>query len=152
MIQRKQTLFLLIACILNAVCLCLPVAQFVPGGMGVSQSMTNLWVSLSDGSRDFSPWPLFALLIVSTAVSLCTIFLYKNRMLQSRLCLLVILLLVAWVAVYGALTVMLAGDMSCQYRFSFAAVLPVVSLILVFMARRGVIADEKLVRSMDRIR
>ncbi len=152
MIQRKQTLFLLLACILNAVCLCLPIAQFVPEGMGVSHSMTNLWLSLSDGSCDFSPWPLFALLIVATAVSLCNIFLYKNRVLQSRICMFVILLLVAWIAVYGAMAFILAEDTASKFQFSFAAVLPVVSLILVFMARSGIIADEKLVRSMDRIR
>ena len=37
-----------------------------------------------------------------------------------------------------------------QYQLSF--VLPLIAMILTFMADRGIQADEKLVRSMDRLR
>ena len=44
MIQRKQTLYLLLALIITVICLCLPVATLVPQGMGVDMPMYNLWV------------------------------------------------------------------------------------------------------------
>ena len=39
-----------------------------------------------------------------------------------------------------------------NFHLDFPAALPAVSAILCFMARKGVLADEKLVRAADRIR
>ena len=64
MIQRKQTLFILIALILSLVCLCLPIASFSAEGMGVPSQMYNLWILSDGGVRDFAPWPLFVLLLL----------------------------------------------------------------------------------------
>ena len=152
MIQRKQTLFLLLAFILNAVCLCLPVATLVPEGMGVDQPMTNLWIVASDGPRDFTPWPLFALLIVGTALALIAIFLFRNRHLQAMLCMIGALLMLSWLIVYVYFALTMGEDRSCSFRLSFVAVIPVISFVLFLLARRGILADEALVRSMDRIR
>ena len=38
------------------------------------------------------------------------------------------------------------------FRLSLTSSLPIVSLILYWLARRGIISDEKLVRAADRIR
>lgn len=152
MIQRKQTLFLLLAFILNVVCLCLPVAWLIPEGMGVAQPMTNLWVQLAEGTRDFTPWPLFALLMVATPLAFIAIFLFKNRGLQSMLCLVGELLMFAWMIVYVYFALTICEDFGGTFRFSLTAILPVVSFVLFLLARRGIQADEALVRSMDRIR
>ena len=56
MIQRKQTIFLLIALVLNIVCLCLPIGRFVFQTMGADATLTNLWIRMSDGSLHFSVW------------------------------------------------------------------------------------------------
>ena len=56
MIQRKQTIFLLIALVLNIVCLCLPVGRFVSQTMGADATLTNLWIRMSEGSLQFSAW------------------------------------------------------------------------------------------------
>ena len=49
----------------------------------------------------------------------------------------------------------MVGDKSwgaVSFRPSWPAVFPAIALILYLMARRAILADEKLVRSMDRIR
>ena len=53
MIQRKQSVFLLIAFIASVVCLCLPIGSFEPQAMGVSFKMYNLMVMLGTGA-DYS--------------------------------------------------------------------------------------------------
>lgn len=152
MIQRKQTLFLLIAVIAAVVCLCLPLGEFVSGHvMGGKSVMYNLWIARPDGSHDFSVWALFAILLVTCPISLFAIFSYKNRITQSRFCMFNILLLLGWYFVLAAMTLKTDG-MGGSFNVSMASALPAVSIILHFMARKAILADEALVRSADRIR
>ena len=54
MIQRKQTLFLILAVIVSVCCLSLPVATLLPSGMGAPSQVLNLWIADGNGARDFS--------------------------------------------------------------------------------------------------
>ncbi|MBR4899212.1 MAG: DUF4293 domain-containing protein [Prevotella sp.] len=146
MIQRKQTLFLLIAFVLTIVCSCCQIGSLVSDMSVVS--LYNLWLVDEMGQHSFSTWPLLAVLILASLLSLVTIFLYHKRKLQARLCLLHMLLLVLWYVVLAVLPQSLGGSLVLEWP----AVLPAVAIILSFMARKGVLADEKLVRSLDRIR
>lgn len=152
MIQRKQTIFLLIALVLNIVCLCLPVGRFVSQTMGVDATLTNLWIRMSDGSLQFSAWYLFAILLLSCPVTIWAIISYKNRLFQARLCLCCMLLMVFWYIGYSIVKFWTAPDLNAELVMAWTYFLPFVSLVFYFLARRGIMADEKLVRSMDRIR
>ena len=154
MIQRKQTLFLLVALILTIVGMCLPVATFTPQGMGTNVEVYNLWVKGNQASLDFSVAPLFVLLLLSCPLNILAIFMYKNRILQARLCLTCMLLLLLYCVAYGYYCFMGGIDAvsTMNYHMGWATCCPPISFILYAMARQGVLADEKLVRSMDRIR
>ncbi|MBO4850684.1 MAG: DUF4293 domain-containing protein [Prevotella sp.] len=153
MIQRIQTLYLLVALLLTVLCLCLPVAAFEPVGMGGETLMLNLWEVDPDGLRTWDSWPLFAILLLSCPLCIFAICSYKNRKRQAALCTLCLLLNVAWVVVYAALFYLRAGYEDTESStIRFAACLPVISIILYYMARRGVKHDDKLIRDMDRIR
>ena len=149
MIQRKQTIFLLLALILIILCLCMPIALFVQQTMGMPTSMYNLWMVDANGAHSFTPWPLFAILLFTSPISLAAIFTYKNRKLQARLCVFVVLLLLAWYAAY-AYFVLTAN--AGAFRPMWAAACPLVAIILCLMARHAILADEALVRAADRIR
>lgn len=146
MIQRKQTLFLLLAVVLTVVCMCCQVATLV--GDASSADLYNLWVTDGEGHRSLQPWPLFATLLLSALLALTDIFLYTKRKLQAQLCLLHMLLLVLWYVWLAVLPASLGGEPV----FHWPAVLPAVAIVLSFMARKGILADERLVRSLDRIR
>ena len=153
MIQRIQTVYLFVALVLTALCLCLPVAGFEPEGMGSDSVMYNLWITLPDGMRCWSPWPLFAILILSCPICVFAIFSYKNRKTQAKLCMLCLLLNLAWVAVYAVMFYLKAGEDGVETGIiRFAACLPVISIVLYFLARKAIKADEKLVSDMDRLR
>ena len=112
MIQRKQTVFLLLAAILAVVCL---VVRWQ-------------WIDIVQG--------------LSALLSTFTIFQYKKRLQQAKFCLLGIALIFMWyilVAVY-------------QGYLNTIDALPMVNAMLIFMARKGILDDEKLVRAADRIR
>ena len=76
MIQRKQTLFLIFAVIVSVCCLSLPVATLMPSRMCVPSQVLNLWIADGNGMRDFSTWPLFAVLLLSAAIGFFSIFFY----------------------------------------------------------------------------
>lgn len=152
MIQRKQTLFLLLALIITVICLCLPVATLAPQGMGVDMPMYNLWVVDANGGHQFSVWVLFAILLVTCPLALIAIFLFKNRKAQIKLCVINILFMLCWYSVYAFHAINLGDKLHASFQLEFAAGLPFFALIFYFLALRGVRADEALIKSMDRIR
>ena len=115
-------------------------------GMGGSIKLYNLCIVTSAGAN-YSVCGLFGILVMSAALSLGTIFLFNNRKLQSKFCVCNLFLLIAWYIVLGV-----TARNTSSVNIAFAACLPAVAAILVFMARAGVIHDEKLVRAADRIR
>ena len=83
MIQRIQTIYLLIVSILLIVMMLIPVGYFYTE-TNVAE-MTNLAIITANGAADYTPWALFVLLLLSTILAFAAIFLYKKRMLQIRL-------------------------------------------------------------------
>ena len=151
MIQRIQSVYLALAFIITAVCLCLPIGVLTSEKtMGTDITMFNLW-ELQDNTMTFGVWPMFALLFLSCIIALYTIFSYKNRKRQIKLCNTCIFLVLAWVVAYILFGLVLP-DKEMVFSPQFAAGMPVVALILFILARRGVIHDEKLVKAADRIR
>ncbi len=149
MIQRIQSLFLLLAALSSA-------------GMGYF----NLWkAKLMKGvtaSEEYfnalSSYLIFIIVMVSILLSLVTIFLFKNRKLQFRLTVINILLAIGAIVLQyvkvGQLADKLMNDGSTIISATYlpAAFLPVVTLVALFLAARGIYKDEKLIKSLDRLR
>ena len=153
MIQRIQSVYLLAAFICCMVCLTSPLGTFVNEGLAEAR-MYNLWITLQNGAHDMLVAPLFCLLILAATVQLITIFLFRRRPMQARLCWLAAAPLVLWYLLWAAYS--LAGwgcvPAGCTYRPAASVALPFVSLVLTVLARRGILRDERLVKAADRIR
>ena len=150
MIQRKQTVFLFLALLVTIACLCLPVGSFEPEGMGTENQLMNLWLSDADGGKNFNVWALFAILLVTCPMDLFAIFDYHNRRRQARFCMFSMLMIAGWYIVYGVFSRVLMTGFT--FHVAFAACLPLVAFILLWLARHAILADEALVRAADRIR
>ena len=157
MIQRIQTVYLLLALVAAVVCLISPVGLFQADTLGATPdgrvgdiTMYNLFLQQGD-VKSFSVWSMFALLLFTCPLTILAIFLYKNRKLQARVCAYNILLCLAWIAVFVIFGYVNKPEGSQFTPFIWAA-LPAVALILHFLARKAIIHDEKLVRAADRIR
>ena len=151
MIQRKQSIFLLLALIASVVCLCLPLGSLELKGMGATPVLYNLALASADGTYNFNYCPLFVMLALSSLFSLVTIFLYRNRKLQMSLCRINLLFICIWYAILAFDIFFVFKDMGTFYQ-GIAACLPFVAAIFVWLAHRGIVSDEKLVRAADRIR
>ncbi len=163
MLQRIQTLYLLAAFALCIGCLCSPVAHFTAiesynqtdasNLLGYEQvDMYNLWLVSSEGKHLFYFCPiLMAILVITSALIFLDIWLYKRRALQMRVASFSMILLVAWYVVYGIISFQLTSEMQF-WRPYWTAALPLAALILLYLAFRGIMKDEKLVRSLDRLR
>lgn len=96
------------------------------------------------------------LLSAAALLPLVTVFLYRRRLLQIRLCVAEMVLLVGS-AVMEGIYYYLGSRVVSELSFSthgvgISIVLPVVSLLFAWLASRAIFRDEVLVRSADRIR
>lgn len=149
MIQRIQSVYLLVVTILMIICMCNPVGSIIASTNEISE-FGNLCITLPDGSKDYAPWALFAILMVVAILSFVTIFLFKKRMLQIRLTIFSSIMLIGYYLALVALALMLAEGTS--FTPSWIICLPFVAIVLNWLAIRGIGADEALVKAYDRLR
>ncbi len=151
MIQRIQTVYLLLVAILMVVMMSFPVGSFVSADYSIpATEFTNLAVVSADGVSDYAPWALFAILTVAAVISLVTIFLYRKRMLQIRLTLFNSILLIGYYVTLVVFVFKLKGD--CRFIPSWTVCLPLISIILNWLAIRAIGKDEMLVKAYERLR
>ncbi len=156
MIQRKQTLFLLVALVASLLMFFFPLASFI----GIKDSVVLYVQSIHSLVPDsvFHNSLIFVLPILSANVfvivfSLISIFLYKNRKRQMHLIRLNILVEILFFAMFffyfvGNLEKLTGGTAS----YKTGVFMPMIALIFLVLAYFGVMQDEKLVRSADRLR
>lgn len=99
-------------------------------------------------------WSLWVLSGAISVLSFVNIFLYKNRILQFRINLFSLFLCLGY---YGLLAMMTwfaveQSKVEIDWHPTIWAAMPLVSFVLLLMATRRILADEALVRSMNRLR
>lgn len=151
MIQRIQSVYLLLTVILLVVAMCLPVGQFVAADEVTTHVFRPLGVALANGESQ-STWGLFGILLLSAVVSGCAIFLFRNRMLQIRMTIFCSILLVGFYVAFLAFMFILKGDLQATFHIGWALCLPAVCIILNYLAFRAIYRDEIMVRAADRLR
>ena len=145
MIQRVQTLYLLGAVLLNLLLFYIPVYQFVPNTVIENVSATRNY-SLSENA-------LLTILNIGVGVlAFLAIFLFKNRNLQIRLTNLCLLLTAVLTGLLFFVADTLSGGMEMRVKYIFGSYLPMIELIVLFIAVRYIKRDENLIRSAERLR
>lgn len=152
MIQRIQTLYLVAIVALMTTAIFTPLAYFVAG----AEEYLLYAFSLKGGEASYSTIYMGVIVALAAIVPLITIFLYKKRMLQIRLCAVELVLLIgciAFMAIYYYLGSRMFANLEFNTQgFRIAIVFPLVALVLDYLAIRAIFHDEMLVRSLDRIR
>lgn len=152
MIQRIQTVYLLLAFALCILCMCVSIGHFYTADGEHVGDLYNLWVHLADGHRSLKPWALFVLLLIPSTLIFMSIFMFRQRAIQMRMCVFNIILLVGWYICYGVFAYILGGVFESDFRPSVMATIPFTSIVFLYLAFRGILKDEMLVRSLDRLR
>lgn len=156
MIQRIQTVYLALVAVLCGVSLCSTIGRFVHES-DIVASFTNFCFNTDVKADITGPWPFAVLLILVILLTLMSIFLFSHRMRQLRLVVFTTILLVGYLAAYAFIVwlyvqQLAAAGIDAHYELAFAALYPVVCIILNCMAIHGIRKDEALVRSLDRLR
>ncbi len=152
MIQRIQSIYLFLAAVACVACMSMGIGRFYTDeGEGIAR-MYNLWLTYTGGHVSLYPWALFGIMLVCATVLLVSIFLFRKRMRQVRLCVFCLALQVGWYIAYGGLVWYRMSQMGAQFRPEWPAALPAIALVLTWLAMRGITRDELLVRSLDRLR
>ena len=140
MIQRQQTLWLLLATAAAVLSFMFP---FATGEELVEKTTMRRREELIAG-KDFF---ILLLTIASVCISTVTIFLFKDRKLQIKLCLLGLLVSIGILVLYIIGMQKLIASTPALW-----AVLTVLIIVGFFMAFRNIRKDEKLVKSLDKLR
>lgn len=157
MIQRKQTLLLALAALLSFSTWLFPVGTYERG----AETYVFLTSGLvgPDGEVMEDPAmkvPFHIILTVLGGALTVSIFLYSNRARQMRLVrgtYLITLAVIAFTFITdNSIRSFLSGSGSFEHRYGLSYFIPLVVLVLAFLAQRAIKADEDLVKSMDRLR
>ncbi len=138
MIQRQQTLWLLLSSVAALLSYMFP---FVTGKATIKNVVTDR--TITAGSE-------FILLVVtgiSLILSTVIIFLYKNRKQQMQLCLIGMVVAAGLIILY-----ILEVKKLTTGTLALSSVLPFLVLIGFFLAYRNIRKDEKLIKSLDKLR
>lgn len=154
MIQRIQSVFLFLAAVTSGLLFLFPIAWF--RDFTVKLYVTHVQDFVPGSELVFNKYMLLPLLLLAAIVVVLPIlilFMYKNmpgQLRMIRLCILFNLVLIGlifffYVAQIEAVTV-------SEATYDKGIFLPLIALVFLFLALRGVRKDIKLIRSADRLR
>jgi len=169
MIQRIQTIYLLLVVALGITLCFKPVLTFDtltednikrvwnlnPTGLTETTDLSETSEIVLEPEHLNGVWGLLIVTLIIPVLSLVVIFLYKNRVLQARIN---IFLAAVCLGYYGVLGIFIwFAKMNFQveplhWHFTAWDAIPAVCFVLTLMATRRILRDEALVRAADRLR
>ena len=152
MLQRPQSLYLLGGFSLSLLLLSGPLAQFTLDG--IEYLLLHSGVFEVDGEKlELVTWPLTVLFIMGSVLAFLNILLYKNRALQMRICIFLILLSIGMIAmIFYYIAVVKNHLEGALLLHQWRIVIPSIIAILLYLAFRRIRRDELTVKAYDRIR
>ncbi len=159
MIQRIQTVYLLLVVVCMGLLACFAPIQFLTPETAELQQQYELGFlhvqNITDPANVTNVSSVWALAVLEAAIAtlaLVTIFLFKKRLLQARLCIINVFLMIGYYAVLAVYIFFACKQLGVDWFINVWAALPIVGIILSFMAMRAIAKDEALVRAADRLR
>jgi hypothetical protein len=155
MIQRIQTIYLLAIVILSGITIFSPIADLINKVDNQIYLIDFKGISLVKPTGNIvesTIWGLISFSAVVPIIALATIFSYKNRVKQIRL---TVINMIFMISFYVFLLVYLwpaCIRLHTDWHLRIVSVFPLVNLILSYLAIGAIGKDEKLVKSLDRLR
>ena len=151
MIQRIQSLYLFLAAVALGLVFFFPLAN-------LSNTQDLIIFNLSGFSRfsileKIPTWPLLAINVISILLTVIVIGLFKKRQLQIRLTRIALMTNLGFIAlVYFVYCDHLAKQIKMEINYDLGSVFPLIALIFHVLAMYAINKDERLIKSIDRIR
>ena len=157
MIQRIQSIYLLLSAITLGLALKLPFMIFIMKDTDVFKYDAFGFVN------EFEPtvangigFPVYYLIFPALVISILSIFLFKSRTKQlqlGRLNYLVIIAIIVLIFIgFNIVESKMASATLVSQHYGYGFLAPCAALVFTFLANRKIKADEDLIKSIDRIR
>ena len=155
MIQRIQSLYLLLTTLLSLLFLKGSFLNFI------EKSGTVIKITFNGIARDAGGQgqeliekllPVSAFIILIPVFSLITIFIFKNRKIQLRFALSVIIFIIGFIFVLIYYSWIVITEYRAEIVLGFKMAIPLLMLIFAVLAYRGIKKDDLLIKSYDRLR
>ena len=152
MIQRIQTIYLVLAALLLGLTFAFPFATY---SLMQGEVIFNAY-GVSDNAGEINTFfPYYIVIALSMGLALFSILQYKKRKLQITVGRFLYLLLGVTIAFVFIDFYSLKGQLevdSAAVSYGVSMFLPVAALPILFMANRNIRKDEDLIKSLDRLR
>ena len=162
MIQRRQTIFMLLSAIISALLFFVPLMTFKANDsvmsftiFGIENPVEGITISQS------YTWPLVVLTVLMTVLPIYTLLRYKKREHQVAMCRLDLLLNIVFVGlvfvyyesdILGVIIAVEDEIYNLDVAYFIGMAIPLVNLVLEILAIRGIKKDIELLKSIDRLR
>lgn len=154
--QRIQTLYFILVLLLMVAAILLPNAEFYNAASNTDYQLDMRGVvQLNEegmATKTIGNSPLTILFGIILFLSAYTITQFKNRRKQIRMATLTLFLLIIYIGVLTAYILTAKNRLDVEVRLLLPVAFPAIALIFNYLGMRGVAKDEKLVRSLDRLR
>lgn len=155
MIQRIQSVYLLLTTVLSVLFLSGNMVKFTDASgniIGMTIGGVLQYHTGSGSENAGSLLPLVILVLLTAAISFLTIFLFRNRKLQIRLTAVALLLSFLVILAASVYATFVMREFDAEIIWSIKMTLPVLMVLFLFLAYRGIRKDDELVKSYDRLR
>jgi len=153
MLQRIQTVYLFISAILIVSLFGVSSANiFSTSGELYIYNVKGIYSAIENGGLVYPGWPVALMAAALALLHVVVIFLYKKRQAQMRLTILSILMETGLAAVMYYFISKGSALLNADFNLEVPFVFPVIAAILDYLGWRGIVKDETLIKSLDRIR
>ena len=160
MIQRVQSIFLLVAAVSAIVLMCIPIGQFTTTEFGYEYTAFVVRDVTPDAGVRMSTAYIGVALAISALFSLIAIFLYKNRNSQIKMIyanmviflLSIVLMLFVYPDYFFVKLGLIESSKDITYNQFWILPLMIIAAGMLYLANRFIKNDEKKVKATDRLR
>ena len=152
MIQRIQTIWLLLATLTICCLLFLPIVSAYVGNIEYYIVANGLYQKAGNTTKQIeTTLPLLVSTIAVALMSFINIFNFKNRATQKRIVMANIALIIGLSFWCSQFAKKIPGGLETA-NYNVGMFLPVIAILFSILAIRGINNDDKLIRSADRLR
>jgi hypothetical protein len=154
MIQRIQSLYLLLAIMALSMLFFFPLAELaLNNGTFYIFRFNGLFQQTIKGEVLSVPsMALVIIILLNILICLLAIFAFKNRQVQIRMCVFNIVFLLCSLGIIYFYIAFPFAKFQAIVNYKVFALMPLVAVVLSFMAIKAIQKDEDLIKSIDRIR